>query len=74
MREAAGRNRHFATGQKIQPNLFVMLQDSERNAVAKLERLDENLLTPCTKMQQQGSKMSSKAQLKAVILGNGGAG
>jgi len=38
------------------------LQDSERNAVAKLERLDEDLLTPCP--------------LKAVvrILGNGGAG
>jgi hypothetical protein len=27
------------------------LQDSERNAVAKLERLDENLLTPSPKIQ-----------------------
>jgi hypothetical protein len=38
------------------------LQDSERNAVAKLERLDEDLLTPCTKAAATGVKMSPKAR------------
>ena len=40
--------------------------DSKRNAVAKLEGFGDNLVTPCTKMQQQGSKMSPKIPLKAV--------
>lgn len=40
--------------------------DAKRSAVAKLESLSDNLVTPCTKMQQQGSKMSPKTPLKAV--------
>jgi hypothetical protein len=32
------------------------LQDSERNAVAKLERLDEGFADTLHEMQQQGSK------------------
>jgi site-specific recombinase XerD len=40
--------------------------DSKRNAVARLEGFGDNLVTPCTKMQQQGSKMSPKIPLTAV--------
>jgi integrase len=40
--------------------------DSKRSAVAKLEGNGDNLVTPCTKMQQQGSKVSPKIPLKAV--------
>jgi integrase len=40
--------------------------DSKRTAVAKLEGNGDNLVTPCTKMQQQGSKVSPKIPLKAV--------
>jgi integrase len=40
--------------------------DSKRNAVAKLEGFGDNLVTPCTKMQQQGSKVSPKIPLRAV--------
>lgn len=40
--------------------------DSKRNAVAKLEGFGDNLVTPCTKMQQLGSKMSPKIPPKAV--------
>ena len=40
--------------------------DSKQNAVAKLEGSGDNLVTPCTKMQQQGSKMSPKIPLRAV--------
>ena len=40
--------------------------DSKRSAVTKLEGFGDNLVTPCTKMQQQGSKMSPKIPLKAV--------
>jgi len=40
--------------------------DSKRNAVAKLEGFGDILVTPCTKMQQPGSKLSPKIPLKAV--------
>jgi hypothetical protein len=40
--------------------------DSKRHAVAKLDGFGDNLVTPCTKMQQQGSEMSPKAPLKPV--------
>jgi hypothetical protein len=40
--------------------------DSKRSAVAKLEENGDNLVTPCTKMQQRGSKVSPKIPLKAV--------
>jgi hypothetical protein len=40
--------------------------DSKRSAVAKLEGNGDNLVTPCTKLQQQGSKASPKFPLKAV--------
>jgi integrase len=40
--------------------------DSKRNAVAKLEGFGDNLVTPCTKMQQSTPKMSPVTPLKAV--------
>jgi hypothetical protein len=40
--------------------------DSKRNAVAKLEGFGDNLVTPCTKMQQSTPKVSPIATLKAV--------
>jgi len=40
--------------------------DSKRNAVARLEGFGDNLVTPCTKMQQQAAKMSPKIPLKAA--------
>jgi hypothetical protein len=40
--------------------------DSNRNAVAKLEGFGDNLVTPCTKMQQSTPKMSPVTPLKAV--------
>jgi hypothetical protein len=40
--------------------------DSKRNAVAKLEGNGDNLVTPCTKMQQSTPKVSPKFPLKAV--------
>jgi hypothetical protein len=32
--------------------------DSKPNAIAKLEGFSDNLVTPCTKMQQSPSKVS----------------
>ncbi|GAC1627767.1 MAG: hypothetical protein PVS2B2_15020 [Candidatus Acidiferrum sp.] len=40
--------------------------DAKRNATQKLEGFSDNLVTPCTKMQQQGSKVSPIVPLKAV--------
>jgi integrase len=40
--------------------------DSKRNAVAKLEGFGDNLVTPCTKMQQATPKVSPIIPLKAV--------
>jgi hypothetical protein len=39
---------------------------SKRDAVSRLEGFGDNLVTPCTKMQQQGSKMSPRIPLKVV--------
>jgi hypothetical protein len=39
---------------------------SKRDAVAKLEGNGDNLVTPCTKMQQVTPKVSPKIPLKAV--------
>ena len=47
------------------PNL-----DSKRSAVAKLESFGDNLVTPCTKMQQSKSKVSPIAPLNAVVRYN----
>jgi len=41
--------------------------DSKRNAIAKLEGFSDNLVTPYTKMQQQGSKVSPKAPLSVAV-------
>jgi hypothetical protein len=41
--------------------------DSKRNAIAKLEGFSDNLVTPCTKMQQQGSK--GRAAAVADVFG-----
>jgi integrase len=41
--------------------------DSKRNAVAKLEGFGDNLVTPCTKMQQSTPKVSPKVPLRAVV-------
>jgi site-specific recombinase XerD len=40
--------------------------DSKRNAVTKLEGFSDNLVTPCTKMQQATPKVSPKAPLTVV--------
>src|SRR6266478_5612413 len=40
--------------------------DSKRNAVAKLESFSDNLVTPCTKLQQSNPKVSPITPLKAV--------
>jgi integrase len=40
--------------------------DSKRNAVAKLEGFSDNLVTPCTKLQQSSAKVSPIAPLSAV--------
>jgi len=40
--------------------------DSKRNAVAKLEGFTDNLVTPCTKLQQSNPKVSPITQLSAV--------
>ncbi len=40
--------------------------DSKRSAVAKLESIGDNLVTPCTKMQQSIPKVSPIIPLKAV--------
>jgi len=40
--------------------------DSKRSAVAKLESFGDNLVTPCTKMQQSKSKVSPITPLSAV--------
>jgi integrase len=40
--------------------------DSKRSAVAKLESFGDNLVTPCTKVQQSKPKVSPIAPLKAV--------
>jgi hypothetical protein len=40
--------------------------DSKRNAVAKLEGFSDDLVTPCTKMQQATAKVSPIIPLKGV--------
>jgi hypothetical protein len=40
--------------------------DSKRNAVARLEGFGDNLVTPCTKMQQATPEVSPIIPLKAV--------
>lgn len=44
--------------------------DSKRNAVARLEGNGDNLVTPCTKTQQQGAKVSPKTPLSVVARYN----
>jgi integrase len=41
--------------------------DSKRNAIAKLEGFSDNLVTPCTKLQQSNPKVSPISPLSAVV-------
>jgi NAD-specific glutamate dehydrogenase len=44
--------------------------NSKLNAVAKLQGLSDNLVTPCTTMQQRAPKVSPKTPLSAVASYN----
>ncbi len=44
--------------------------DSKRNAVAKLESFSDNLVTPCTKLQQSNPKVSPITPISAVASYN----
>jgi integrase len=41
--------------------------DSKRNALARLEGFSDNLVTPCTKLQQSNAKVSPISPLSAVV-------
>ena len=67
MREAAGRNRHFATGQKIQPNLFVSCKTVSGMPSLKSNVLMKDLLTPCTKCSNRGQNALEAGCLKILV-------
>ena len=65
VQQLLGHSTVTVTMRYAHPNL-----SSKRDAVAKLEGFGDNLVTPCTKMQQQGSKMSPKTPLSIVARYN----
>ena len=58
-KKAVAHSTVIVTMRYAHPNL-----DSKRNATSKLDNFGDNLVTPCTKMQQSKSKVSPIASLK----------